>query len=233
MHQGTRRNPAVELDPLAFGCVQLGRSPTIDRPGQYCGGTTCAMNEAAAAITQARDCAQEAGTLGATIGGYCPRIQTQTQPGGDMYAGEFCDWVSTSTMGGGTAQPKDYMGEGWYRFTGAAGTRLFDVALDGTGVDIASCGSSNCPCSGKPMTLERGGHPSVEDGEVERTLGPWPGVGISFKIKIINCPAGYYVYHLPGAPICDMSFCGGGEAEPDANGFSPPEWRTAAQVAGR
>ena len=136
-------------------------------------------------------------------------------------------------MGGGSAQPKDYMGEGWYRFTGAAGTRLFDVALDGTGVTFASCGSGNCPCSGKPMTLERGGHPSVEDGEVERILGPWNGMGAQQKIKIINCPAGYYVYHLPGAPICDMSFCGGGEAEPDANGFSPPEWRTAAQVAGR
>ncbi|EOD29007.1 hypothetical protein EMIHUDRAFT_234205 [Emiliania huxleyi CCMP1516] len=193
------------------------------------------MNDAAAAVTQARDCAQEPGTLGATTGGYCPTAFPEIQPGGDNFLGSFCDWVSTSTMAGGYAQPRDYMGEGWYRFTGAAGTRLFDVALDGTGVTIASCGSNNfgCPCSGKPITLERGGHPSVEDGEVERTLGPWQGVGVSIKIKIINCPAGYYVYHLPGAPLCDMSFCGGGEAEPDANGFSPPEWRTAAQVAGR
>jgi len=73
------------------------------------------------------------------------------------------------------------------------------------------------------MTLERGGHPSVEDGEVERILGPWNGMGAQQKIKIINCPAGYYVYYLPGAVLCDQSYCGAGEAEPDANGFVPPE----------
>ena len=154
-------------------------------------------------------------------------LPTDLQVGGDMFAGLFCDTISTSTYRSGNGQAIDWMGEGWYRFTGAAGTRMYDVAIDGPGVystpGRTACGPDDCPCSGKPMTLERGGHPSVEDGEVERILGPWNGMGAQQKIKIINCPAGYYVYYLPGAVLCDQSYCGAGEAEPDANGFVPPE----------
>ena len=106
-------------------------------------------------------------------------LPTDLQVGGDMFAGLFCDTISTSTYRSGNGQAIDWMGEGWYRFTGAAGTRMYDVALDGPGVystpGRTACGPDVRPCSGKPMTLERGGHPSVEDGEVERIIGPFYG----------------------------------------------------------
>ena len=173
MHQGKRKNPAAELDPLAYGCPGVGSLGT----------TRNDWNSAAAAVSQTRDCAQAPGTLGSSAGnkgpfapgGYCPKTDTDLQVGGDMFAGLFCDTIRTSTYRSGNGQAIDWMGEGWYRFTGAAGTRMYDVALDGPGVystpGRTACGPDDCPCSGKPMTLERGGHPSIEDGEVRGSLG--------------------------------------------------------------
>ena len=104
--------------------------------------------------------------------------------------GEVCDQVShkdTST---------DWQGEGWYRITGEAGTKLADSR-----VDPYRCGTS-------ATGWLTGGHPTVAQGEVARTVKfEWTD-GKEWKayIKVINCNS-HFLYYLVETPGCHIGYC--------------------------
>ena len=81
----------------------------------------------------------------------------------------------------------DWKGAGWYRITGGAGTKLadFDVAEKHCGTYASGWMS--------------GGHPTVFQGEVTRTV--W-----NIRIKVINCNT-HYVYYLEEVPHCVLGYC--------------------------
>ena len=81
----------------------------------------------------------------------------------------------------------DWKGAGWYRITGGAGTKLADFP-----VTKKHCGTY---VSG----WMRGGHPTVFQGEVTRTV--W-----NIRIKVINCNT-HYVYYLEEVPHCVLGYC--------------------------
>ena len=92
----------------------------------------------------------------------------------------------------------DWKGAGWYRITGGAGTKLADF-------DVA-----NYHCGTVASGWMVGGHPTVFQGEVTRTVnfnyhrifgGSWRR-----SIKVINCNT-HYVYYLEEAPQCLLGYC--------------------------
>ena len=90
---------------------------------------------------------------------------------------------------------------GWYRFVGAAGTKL-----PTTHVPAYRCGTD---WSG---WLD-GAHPTVEDGEVQRTVcfsnrpSRTPICKFSTKIFVKNCDS-YLIYKLFHPPGCESRYCG-------------------------
>ncbi|CAH3159159.1 unnamed protein product, partial [Pocillopora meandrina] len=88
--------------------------------------------------------------------------------------------------------------EGWYRFVGAAGTKM-----PTTRVEPYRCGTN------WPGWLD-GAHPTVEDGEVRRKIcfsdRPF-GCRHSNNIFVKNCGA-YFIYKLYGSPGCNSRYCG-------------------------
>ena len=97
----------------------------------------------------------------------------------------------------------DWKGAGWYRITGGAGTKLADfvVAIQRCGTDASGWMS--------------GGHPTVFQGEVTRTVNfnhvkgwTWHGHGVKWKIdiRVINCYT-HYVYYLKDMPTCSLGYC--------------------------
>ena len=88
--------------------------------------------------------------------------------------------------------------EGWYRFVGAAGTKM-----PTTRVLAYSCGAN---WSG---WLD-GAHPTVEDGEVLRTVcfSDRPtGCKYLTHIFVKNCGS-YFIYKLQKPPGCSSRYCG-------------------------
>ena len=90
------------------------------------------------------------------------------------------------------------IGPGWFRFEGSAGTRM----------------PTSCPprgrCGASATGWLNGGHPTVADGQVSRTVCfHWIGCcEWSTKIKVRNCGS-YYVYYLNGTPGgCSLRYCG-------------------------
>ena len=89
------------------------------------------------------------------------------------------------------------LGPGWFRFQGSAGTRM----------------ATSCPsyrrCGTYSTGWLSGGHPSVADGQVTRTVYFNNGYcyGYSTSIKVRNCGS-YYVYYLSGTPTCNLRYCG-------------------------
>ena len=89
---------------------------------------------------------------------------------------------------------------GWFRFEGPAGTRM-----------LTSCPPTS-GCGTKVTSWLNGGHPTVADGQVTRTVCfhyngnycRWPT-----NIKVRNCGS-YYVYYLSGTPSgrCYLRYCG-------------------------
>jgi len=78
---------------------------------------------------------------------------------------------------------RDWKGTGWYRITGGAGTQLADTLVPQSHCGTARTGSLT------------GGHPTVEQGEVTRTVNfNWNGNPAHFKrsVRVINCGS-YYV----------------------------------------
>ena len=91
------------------------------------------------------------------------------------------------------------IGPGWFRFDGAAGKRM-----------ASSCPPTHRCGTAAPGWLS-GGHPSVADGQVSRTVCfPWTGSCCywSINIQVRNCGS-YHVYYLSGTPNgCDLRYCG-------------------------
>ena len=88
--------------------------------------------------------------------------------------------------------------KGWYRFVGAAGTKM-----PTTRVPAYKCGTN---WSG---WLD-GSHPTVEDGEVKRKVcfsDRFSGCKNSFKIDVKNCGS-YFIYNMLPPPTCDSRYCG-------------------------
>ena len=88
--------------------------------------------------------------------------------------------------------------KGWYRFVGAAGTKM-----PTTRVPAFRCGTN---WSG---WLD-GAHPTVEDGEVRmHVCGSDRSAGCKHRVQISvkNCGS-YFIYKLLKAPGCYMRYCG-------------------------
>ena len=90
------------------------------------------------------------------------------------------------------------IGPGWFRFEGSAGTRM----------------PTSCPptrrCRTSATGWLNGGHPTVADGQVSRTVCfHWSGscCNWSTSIKVRNCGL-YYVYYFSGTPACYLRYCG-------------------------
>ena len=88
--------------------------------------------------------------------------------------------------------------DGWYRFQGAAGTRM----------------PTSCPpehrCNTYATGWLNGGHPTVADGKVTRQVCfhyfskcCWQ----STNIEVRNCGS-FYVYRFSGTPHCELRYCG-------------------------
>ena len=88
--------------------------------------------------------------------------------------------------------------EGWYRFVGAAGTKM-----PTTRVPAFRCGTG---WSGWLMNA----HPTVEDGEVKRTVcfsDRFTGCKYLTNIFVKNCESNF-IYELKNPPICNLRYCG-------------------------
>ena len=91
----------------------------------------------------------------------------------------------------------DWKGAGWYRITGGAGTKLADFVV------------AEKHCGTYASGWMSGGHPTVFQGEVTRTVNfnshgnraQWTN-----SIKVINCNT-HYVYYLEEAPQCMLRYC--------------------------
>nr|XP_058960212.1 uromodulin-like [Pocillopora verrucosa] len=86
---------------------------------------------------------------------------------------------------------------GWYRFEGAAGTRM----------------PTSCPpkqrCNTHASGWLNGAHPTVADGQVTRTVCFHWGSNCcnwSRSVNVINC-GDYYVYYITGTPACSLRYC--------------------------
>ena len=101
----------------------------------------------------------------------------------------------------GYRQSDNGLGPGWFRFEGAAGTRMASTCPD-----VQRCGAR------LPGWLE-GGHPSVADGQSERKVcfcGNNNCCVHSTIIKVRNCSS-FYVYYLHGTPVsraAKLRYCG-------------------------
>ena len=91
------------------------------------------------------------------------------------------------------------IGPGWFRFEGSAGTRM-----------PTSCPPTN-RCNTYGTGWMNGGHPTVADGQVNRTAcfhAHSSCCYFSTNIKVRNCGS-YYVYYLSGtAYTCNLRYCG-------------------------
>ena len=88
-------------------------------------------------------------------------------------------------------------GAGWYRITGEAGTKLIDSP-----VDKNHCGTH-------ATGWLSGGHPTVDEGEVARTVNfNYNGNSAlwSADVKVVNCNT-HYVYYLVDTPTCSLGYC--------------------------
>ena len=90
------------------------------------------------------------------------------------------------------------LGPGWFRFQGSAGTRM----------------ATSCPsyrrCGTHYTGWLYGGHPSVAESQVTRTVYFSSGYNCCYysrNIKVRNCGS-YYVYYLNGTPTCYLRYCG-------------------------
>ena len=91
---------------------------------------------------------------------------------------------------------------GWYRFGGAAGTKMYE-----------SCTYSHYYCGTTYPGYLTNGHPGPNDGKVSRTVCFYDSHSCcawTKTINVINCAGLYYVYELNGVPGCDLGYCSTG-----------------------
>jgi cysteine-rich repeat protein len=102
--------------------------------------------------------------------------------------GRFCDNVNAN----------GWLGAGWYRFTGAAGTRMSETVI------------ATQMCATHAPGWLNGVHPTLADGVVARQVCfNWSGNQCNWNsmIQVVACP-GYYLYNLPITPTCSLRYCG-------------------------
>ena len=92
----------------------------------------------------------------------------------------------------------DQLPEEWYRFVGAAGTKM-----PTTRVGAYRCGTN---WSG----WLNGTHPKVKDGEVLRTVCfSDPSTGCKYsKVTIVKNCGSYFIYKIQQPPGCKSRYCG-------------------------
>ena len=86
---------------------------------------------------------------------------------------------------------------GWYRFQGAAGTKMVTTCLPWNRCDASY-----------PAWLS-GDHPTVAEGTVMRQVcvNSYGGCCVmSVFIQVKNCSS-YYIYKLRGPGVCDARYC--------------------------
>ncbi|CAH1239037.1 UMOD [Branchiostoma lanceolatum] len=90
--------------------------------------------------------------------------------------------------------------EGWYRFTGPAGTQMPTAAPGSTYL----CGTF------APVWLN-GVHPAAADGVVTRQVCAYRDENYHcawrWDIQVAACPGGFYLYHLISPPTCNLGYC--------------------------
>ncbi|XP_032221621.2 uromodulin [Nematostella vectensis] len=90
------------------------------------------------------------------------------------------------------------LGKKWYRFSGAAGTRI-----------ATSCPQKNICNTAAPGWLNAY-HPSVADGVVSRKVCfHWNSncCHYEIQIRIKNCGDRFFVYEFPNPPTCNLRYC--------------------------
>ena len=91
----------------------------------------------------------------------------------------------------------DWMGRGWYRFTGPSGTRI----------PTENPGEHRC---GTFFTgWLKGSHPTTPDTTIDAKVcfnGWTGGCHESVIVKITNCGS-YFVYYLPDTRHCNQRYC--------------------------
>ncbi|XP_066022881.1 uromodulin-like [Pocillopora verrucosa] len=88
--------------------------------------------------------------------------------------------------------------DGWYRFAGAAGTKMPTTRVPAYRCDTTFSGWLN------------GAHPTVEDGEVLRKVcfsDNSEGCKSKTSISVKNCSS-YYIYKLHKPSVCPSRYCG-------------------------
>ena len=110
----------------------------------------------------------------------------------------FCDGDYCCDQAGDDHVRPDWKGDGWYRITGEAGTKIFDSPVEKHHCGTAASGWLS------------GGHPSPEEGLVTRTVCfvatdndcLWEA-----HVDVLNCNDAYFVYYLVDTPTCNLGYC--------------------------
>jgi len=111
----------------------------------------------------------------------------------------------------GNAQKYSNLTQGWYRFTGDAGTKLPTSPAPGTNIT-----GSRMIC-GTHMVgwISSGGHPSIQDGIVTREVSwewmkddAWSNKKTIIKVAACRDWGGdYFVYELQPTSTCHLGYC--------------------------
>jgi cysteine-rich repeat protein len=104
----------------------------------------------------------------------------------------YCDYT------GGGYDPPDWVGPGWYRFTGAAGTQM------------ATAAPGDYSCATHAACWLADPHPAANEGIVQRSIcADWsPGdCWQTWEISVVNCGS-FYLYNLPNTIACAYRYCG-------------------------
>ena len=92
----------------------------------------------------------------------------------------------------------EWKGDGWYRITGQAGTKITDAP-----VPLYQCGTY-------ATGWLSGGHPSPVEGVVSRTVcfkGSSSDCHYQASVQVLNCDNAYFVYYLVDTPDCYLGYC--------------------------
>ena len=106
--------------------------------------------------------------------------------------------VSTCDREDALTPAPDWVGPGWYRYTGEAGTQM------------ATAAPGDFMCGTDAAGWLDGSHPEIDEGVVQRTVcfdytpsDCWQ----TSEIEVVNC-GNYYLYNLPNPLSCNYRYCG-------------------------
>ena len=115
-----------------------------------------------------------------------------TQP----YGNGECDRIGDSD------KSPQWSGDGWYRFTGAAGTKMATKKEVTTWKMCGTYGAGH---------LDTNAHPDLADGQSQDQKVCFYGYTgqchHSHTVTIQKCD-GFYIYKLPNTPYCHYRYCG-------------------------